>query len=113
MDSAGSTKQSLPESVQESLAILGVNIVDQRFIPTTGSVSKVFWDYVHPPTRSGILAVLKGVLRLGTSHQNKQSIEAHFVKLNSKQREDLLDYIACCEPIKSISGMFSLFIFVC
>ncbi len=103
-DNAGSAKQPLPESVRESLQILGVNIVDHQIIPTTGSVSKVFWDYVHPPTRSGILAVLKGVLRLGTSQQNKQNIETHFLKLNSVQRMDLLDYLACCEPVKSISG---------
>lgn len=84
----------LSSSMQDILQILGINIVDSLALPDKGSMPSVFWQYVHGPSRSGILHVVDAVM--------KNRPEA-FQGLSSEQKDHLRLHIASCEPVKHIS----------
>ena len=84
----------LSSTMQDILQTIGVNIVDALALPDKGSMPSVFWQYVHGPSRSGILSTLDAVTR-----NNPEA----FQRLSSEQKDHLRLHIASCEPVKHIS----------
>jgi hypothetical protein len=84
----------LSSTMQDILQTIGVNIVDTLALPDKGSMPSVFWQYVHGPSRSGILSTLDAVTR-----NNPEA----FQRLSPEQKDHLRLHIASCEPVKHIS----------
>jgi hypothetical protein len=97
---------ALHNDVASALQVLGVRLVDP-YILGTGTLARTFWQYVHSPNRSGVLAALDAVIR----NQNIKNTEVAPFKdlLTISQKILFRAYLSSCEPVEYLSGIFQFF----
>lgn len=86
----------IPPEVESALTSLGANVVDSDIVDTSSAVP-VFWEYVHPSNRTGVLNSFGFIIRESRG-------AAVFESLNGVQREALRLFIATSAPIKLLTG---------
>lgn len=89
---------SIPVRVQDILEGVGVRILDTALVADATSMPTLFWDYIHPATRGGILQALNGAL-------DGSSIAERFSSVSAEDRCELMAFLASCEVISSLSGL--------
>ena len=108
-------ESKIPDGILTILEVLGGHTVDETvLLNLSSSMPHRFWDYVHPPVRQGVLALLDLLQRANrqaeknsTSDQTGQPGPPHvdvFESLSVDQRDQLLSYIAESEQISTLSG---------
>jgi hypothetical protein len=108
----------LPEEIVTILESLGAHVVDEGLLGSSSLLSSIphlFWDYVHSPSRQGVLSLLSLLLRAsnqpnstirGDRHQSDGPVDDMFDSLTPDQREQLLCYLAESEQISTLSGNY-------
>ena len=97
---------ALHDDVASVLQVLGVRLVDP-YIIGTGTLARTFWQYVHSPNRSGVLAALDAVIR--TQNIKNTEVAPFRDLLTSVQKLLFRAYLSTCEPVEYLSGIFQLF----
>jgi hypothetical protein len=97
---------ALHDDVASALQVLGVRLVDP-YIIGTGTLARTFWQYVHSPNRSGVLAALDAVIR--TQNIKNTEVAPFRDLLTSEQKLLFRAYLSTCEPVEYLSGIFQLF----
>ena len=98
---------SLQDDVASALQVLGVRLVDP-YILATGTLARTFWQYVHSPNRSGVLAALDAVMR--TQNIKNTEVAPFRDLLTIPQKILFRAYLSTCEPVEYLSGIISVFL---
>ena len=89
---------SIPLRVQNILEGVGVRILNTILVDDAASMPTLFWDYIYPATRSGILQALRGAV-------GDSSTVEHFSAISAEDRRELMAFLASFEVIGSLSGL--------
>ena len=77
---------------------VGVRILNTILVDDAASMPTLFWDYIYPATRSGILQALRGAV-------GDSSTVERFSAVSAEDRRELMAFLASFEVIGSLSGL--------
>jgi sacsin len=91
---------SVPESIQGILERLGLRVLDAAAVPDAGAMPGVFWEYLYPSSRAGLLRALHSLL----AGASAAAVAERFAPLAPADRAELLAFLSSCEAIRSFTG---------